>query len=306
SAKDPLRHVRRRPWLSGCRLALDAGRQCRGREDVSGFVRRDRHLVGSGATTKRAADRAHRRRRPAAHNNDSERALSVHLAGRGARASRRVHRARSLFAKLVDGGPRQPRLAARGVGVARFDGAGDRDGNALVLVAAPIDPRSRHARQVFQGAFLVRRFPLPGVRHAAPDDHAARGNRSAHDRDLVWISCRDRDRRVRPRGRAGRVCARCPAPPPDRSRRPHRPLARYLTWGTRALGVLVLALAVHKALAAPAAMTVATNMLFALVTGALLLHLLLSQRHGAANEKTPPLARWLRALGWLVPGVIAI
>ena len=85
-----------------------------------------------------------------------------------------------------------------------------------------------------------------------------------------------------------------------------RSLASHLVWGTRALGVLVLALAVHKALAAPAAMTVATNMLFALVTGALLLHLLLSQRHGAANEKTPPLARWLRGLGWLVLGVTAI
>ena len=85
-----------------------------------------------------------------------------------------------------------------------------------------------------------------------------------------------------------------------------RSLASYLVWGTRALGVLVLALAVHKALATPAAMTVATNMLFALVTGALLLHLLLSHRHGAANEKTPPLARWLRGLGWLVLAVIAI
>ena len=85
-----------------------------------------------------------------------------------------------------------------------------------------------------------------------------------------------------------------------------RSLASYLVWGTRALGVLVLALAVHKALAAPAAMTVATNMLFALVTGALLLHLLLSHRHGAAKEKTPRLARWLAGLGWLVLGVIAI
>jgi len=85
-----------------------------------------------------------------------------------------------------------------------------------------------------------------------------------------------------------------------------RSLASYLVWGTRALGVLVLALAVHKALAAPAAMSAATNMLFALVTGALLLHLLLSHRHGAANEKTPRLARWLRGLGWLVLAVIAI
>jgi len=85
-----------------------------------------------------------------------------------------------------------------------------------------------------------------------------------------------------------------------------RSLASYLVWGTRALGVLVLALAVHKALAAPAAMTVATNMLFALVTGALLLHLLLSHRQGAAKEKTPRLARWPAGLGWLVLGVIAI
>src|SRR5262252_3706957 len=80
--------------------------------------------------------------------------------------------------------------------------------------------------------------------------------------------------------------------------------ANHLIWGTRALGALLFVLAVHKALAAPAAMTVATNMLFALVTGILLLHLLLSQRH--SGESPPPLARWLRGLGWLIVGVIAI
>ena len=85
-----------------------------------------------------------------------------------------------------------------------------------------------------------------------------------------------------------------------------RSLASHLVWGTRALGALVLALAVHKALAAPAAMTIATNMLFALVIGALVLHLLLSHRTGAAKEKTPGVARWLRGLGWLVLGVMAI
>ena len=83
-----------------------------------------------------------------------------------------------------------------------------------------------------------------------------------------------------------------------------RSLANHLIWGTRALGVLLLVLAIHKALAAPAAMTVATNMLFALVSGVLLLHLLLSHRY--SGEKTPPIARWLRGLGWLVAGVIAI
>src|SRR5262249_15778184 len=51
---------------------------------------------------------------------------------------------------------------------------------------------------------------------------------------------------------------------------------------------------------------IATNMLFALVIGALLLHLLLSHRSGAAKEKTPGVARWLRGLGWLALGVMAI
>jgi len=83
-----------------------------------------------------------------------------------------------------------------------------------------------------------------------------------------------------------------------------RSLADHLIWGTRALGALLVVLAVHKALAAPTAMTIATNMLFALVSGVLLLHLLLSHRY--SGEKTLPLARWLRGLGWLVVGVIAI
>jgi len=83
-----------------------------------------------------------------------------------------------------------------------------------------------------------------------------------------------------------------------------RSFANHLIWGTRALGALLFVLAIHKALAAPAAMTVATNMLFALVTGILLLHLLLSHRY--SGENTLPLARWLRGLGWLIVGVIAI
>jgi ABC-type multidrug transport system fused ATPase/permease subunit len=83
-----------------------------------------------------------------------------------------------------------------------------------------------------------------------------------------------------------------------------RSFANHLIWGTRALGALLFVLAIHKALAVPAAMTVATNMLFALVTGIFLLHLLLSHRY--SGENTLPLARWLRGLGWLVVGVIAI
>src|SRR5262249_13684220 len=81
-----------------------------------------------------------------------------------------------------------------------------------------------------------------------------------------------------------------------------RSLANHLIWGTRALGALLVVLAVHKALAAPAAMTVATNMLFALVSGVLLLHLLLSRRYGGGA--TLPLARWVRRLGGLPAGGI--
>src|SRR5262249_57828917 len=79
-----------------------------------------------------------------------------------------------------------------------------------------------------------------------------------------------------------------------------RSLANHLIWGTRALGALLVVLAVHKALAAPAAMTVATNMLFALVSGVLLLHLLLSRRYGGG--KKPPLPPLRRRLRWLAVG----
>src|SRR5262249_37800571 len=126
-----------------------------------------------------------------------------------------------------------------------------------------------------------------------------------HDRDLVWIHCRRSDRRVR-----SCCCAGLFAPDAPQRRLialddlTARSLANHLIWGTRALGALLVVLAVHKALAAPTAMTVATNMLFALVTGILLLHLLLSHRY--SGENTLPLARWLRGLGWLVVGVIAI
>jgi hypothetical protein len=85
-----------------------------------------------------------------------------------------------------------------------------------------------------------------------------------------------------------------------------RSLSRFLVWGTRALGALVLALAVHDALAAPAALTVATNMLFTLVIGTLLVHLLLSHRHGGGAGEKLPRAPWLYALGWLILGLTGI
>jgi hypothetical protein len=85
-----------------------------------------------------------------------------------------------------------------------------------------------------------------------------------------------------------------------------RSLTGHLVWGARALGLLVLVLAVHKALAAPASMTAATNMLFALVIGGLLFHLLLSRRYSGGTHETSLLAGWLRVCGWLILAVIVI
>jgi hypothetical protein len=83
-----------------------------------------------------------------------------------------------------------------------------------------------------------------------------------------------------------------------------RSLCSHLVWATRALGALILLLAIHKALAAPMALTVVTNMLFALVVGAMLLHLLISHRRW--TQKPLPRVRWLFALGWLLLGGIGI
>ncbi len=66
-----------------------------------------------------------------------------------------------------------------------------------------------------------------------------------------------------------------------------RTLARPLVWGTQALAVLVIALAIHRALVAPASLTVATNMVYAIVIGAILLHLLLATRGGGGNGGIP-------------------
>jgi GDSL-like Lipase/Acylhydrolase family len=85
-----------------------------------------------------------------------------------------------------------------------------------------------------------------------------------------------------------------------------RSLCSHLVWATRGLGALILLLAIHKALAAPMALTVATNMLFALVVGALLLHLLLSRAHGGGAWKGLPHASLVWALGWLILATIAI
>jgi hypothetical protein len=84
-----------------------------------------------------------------------------------------------------------------------------------------------------------------------------------------------------------------------------RSLSAQLVWATRALGAFVLVLAVHRALAASTALTVVTNMLFALIIGGMLLYLLLRQR-GRSGDKSLPQAPWLQVLGWLVFAAITI
>jgi hypothetical protein len=83
-------------------------------------------------------------------------------------------------------------------------------------------------------------------------------------------------------------------------------LARHLVWGSQALAVLVIVLAIHRALVAPSSLTIATNMVYALVVGAILLHLLLATRGGRGTGEFPRAVPWLRALGWSVLAVIVI
>jgi potassium efflux system protein len=84
--------------------------------------------------------------------------------------------------------------------------------------------------------------------------------------------------------------------------------ASHLSWGARALGLLLFVLVVHKVLDAPPMLTAATNMLFALAVGGLLLHLLLSllRTDAHAAEEAEPRALWLRAIAWLVLAAIVI
>jgi small-conductance mechanosensitive channel len=107
-------------------------------------------------------------------------------------------------------------------------------------------------------------------------------------------------------GRAVAVAVLAPDDPPRRllavDDAPARSLAMHLTWGARGLGVLVWAQAIHRALAAPPVLSVATDTVFSLFVAALVLHLLWAQRRIA----TAPTPKPLRALAWLCVAAIAI
>ena len=79
-------------------------------------------------------------------------------------------------------------------------------------------------------------------------------------------------------------------------------LVRSLVWAARAMGLLVMLLVVHKVLAAPPILIIATNMLFAAVICGLLADLLWSSHRRRVNveDETLPRALWIRTVGWLL------
>jgi hypothetical protein len=85
-----------------------------------------------------------------------------------------------------------------------------------------------------------------------------------------------------------------------------RTLAHHLVWGAQALAVLVIALAIHRAMVASPSLTVATNMLYALVIGAILLHLLLATRRANGTGELMRIVPWLRRLGWSILALIVV
>jgi potassium efflux system protein len=86
-----------------------------------------------------------------------------------------------------------------------------------------------------------------------------------------------------------------------------RGLYRPLVWAVRALGIQVLALAVNKVLFAPAVLTIACNIVFAVTVAALLLRLLTaSQLVQRDHVVVLPQWLWLRFIGWLVLLIMAV
>ena len=81
----------------------------------------------------------------------------------------------------------------------------------------------------------------------------------------------------------------------------------HLVWATRILGALIVLQVIHKTLFAPLIATIATNALFAAVTAAFLLHLVmrLGQINRARGEALIA-AAWAHPLGLLMAALIAV
>lgn len=85
-----------------------------------------------------------------------------------------------------------------------------------------------------------------------------------------------------------------------------RCLYEHVVWSARVFGATIFLQAIHKTLAAPHVLVVATNMLFALAIGGVLVHLVLCLRNDdAAHHPDAPSLPGVRLLAWLVLAVIA-
>jgi potassium-dependent mechanosensitive channel len=81
----------------------------------------------------------------------------------------------------------------------------------------------------------------------------------------------------------------------------------HLVWGSRALGVLIPLQVIHKTLFVPLIITVATNALFAAVTAAILLHLVIRLgRIKNSRGEVLVAAAWAYPLGLLMTALIAL
>lgn len=81
----------------------------------------------------------------------------------------------------------------------------------------------------------------------------------------------------------------------------------HLVWASRALGVLIVLQVIHKTLFAPLIVTIATNALFAAVTAAFLLHLVMRLgRIKRARGEALIAAAWAHPLGLLMAALIAL
>src|SRR5581483_11468152 len=81
-------------------------------------------------------------------------------------------------------------------------------------------------------------------------------------------------------------------------------LASHLIWGGRLFGAFIVLHALNRAIAAPEAIDAALRMVFALATGALLVHLLVGRESEAEAEQAKRIPG-MRLLTWIIVAILA-
>src|SRR4051812_32939027 len=82
-------------------------------------------------------------------------------------------------------------------------------------------------------------------------------------------------------------------------------LSSHLTWAGRVFGAFIVVRSVHRAIGAPQVIDAATKMLFAIVIGALLVHLLVGRRE-PDDEGPSRRVPGMRLLAWILVSIIAV